>query len=198
MNTRSRWLLRQAFLIEGGLFSVALIWAWWQQIPWRQALMPTLSAIGIGAGAGIGLLAINYGVVRYGAHWLPFFRIIKELLETDLAPLFKRLSPGAIIGIALLSGIAEECFFRGVLQWQFGLLGASLIFGVAHIWRSKAIVYGLYAALIGLGFGTLYVITGNLWAPIVAHVVNNFGALWYYTSHTFHASRLRGPLDREA
>ena len=34
--------------------------------------------------------------------------------------------------LALVSGVAEEAFFRGALQPQVGLLAASLLFGAAH------------------------------------------------------------------
>lgn len=182
-NTYSRQLLFRVFLLEGGLLGVALLWAFWQAIPLHIALTPTMNACVIGIVAGLLLLTINYVVIEYGARYSSILRTLKTLIEVDVSPLFRRIDVHAVIVIAILSGVAEEIFFRGVLQAQFGIWIASAVFGLAHIWKKTAIVYGMYAALIGLVFGGLYEHSGNLWVPILAHIVNNFIAILYYIHH---------------
>ena len=181
MNTRTLQTLKLAVAVEGGLLAVALIWAHVQQLPLRSALMLTYADALLGIAAGIGLLGANYALIAHGSRYSAFFRTIKTLLDSDVIPLFRHFDATAILLIALLSGFAEEVFFRGVLQANLGLWFASLIFGAAHIWRKDAIVYGVYASMIGVAFGWCYQWRGNLWIPIFAHIVNNFGALLYYT-----------------
>lgn len=184
MRRKTRQVVVRAAFIEGGLLGIAILWIYLGDIPWRRALTPTLAHCCIGIGAGIVLLTVNYLAIGYGARYLAFFRTIKHLIEQDLSPFFKHVHVGSIGFIAILSGISEEIFFRGVLQSQIGLLLSSIIFGCAHIWKKTAILYGIYAAVIGLYFGMLYTLTGNLWVPVIAHIINNFVAILYYIQTT--------------
>jgi membrane protease YdiL (CAAX protease family) len=76
--------------------------------------------------------------------------------------------------------------FRGVLQDTFrgwmplwAAIGLSaLLFGVLH---AVTPTYAVLAALVGAYLGVLYLLTGNLLAPIVAHAVYDFVALVYVT-----------------
>ena len=77
-------------------------------------------------------------------------------------------------------GLGEELLFRGLIQrdlenllgWKWGLLFASVMFGVMHLtWRSVPELGFTTAA--GLIFGYLYHKTDNLAAPIIAHGVGN-------------------------
>lgn len=62
---------------------------------------------------------------------------------------------------------------------EAGILPASLLFGAAHVWGPRALPYGLYAAGMGVVLGGLFAYTSHgLWAPIVAHAVNNLVGLW--------------------
>lgn len=179
MNRHTHQLVIRAILFEGGLGVVALIWAYWQQIPWQQALTPIVPYCWLGIAAGVVLLLINYAIIEYGSQYVPALQTIKSLMEHQVAPLFKALHPASAIVIAIISGGAEELFFRGVLQTQIGLVGASLLFGLAHVWRKTAIPYGIYAAVIGGYFGGLYLLTQNLWVPMLAHMINNGVAILY-------------------
>ena len=80
--------------------------------------------------------------------------------------------------VAIIPAIAEELFFRGVLQ-------RLIIKSTRKVWLSvfiTAILFSLiHGELLGfmprvvLGFtlGAIYVISGNLWLSILAHVLNN-------------------------
>jgi membrane protease YdiL (CAAX protease family) len=79
---------------------------------------------------------------------------------------------------ALLGPVAEEMVFRGALFRKWRLLwGAgkaavltSLLFGLGHV---NPITSGLHA----LAWAVLYTNTRTLWAPIVAHAMNNLLAV---------------------
>lgn len=184
MKTVSRQLIIRATVIEGGLLGLSIIGAYLQAQPWPQTCALTVAAGITGIGAGLLLLGVNYLAVAHGSRYWAFLRVIKQLLEDDVAALFENVSLGAVAFIAIVSGVAEEAFFRGLLQPLLGIWLASLIFGLGHIWKKTAIWYGLYAAVIGVYFGGLYLWTGNLAAPMCAHGVNNLVAMLYYRQLT--------------
>ena len=189
MGSYSRRLLVRALLLEGALIGIAVIWAFLKSISWRSALTPTIMDCVAGIVAGFLLLVINYVTIEYGSRYSSILRTIKQLIEEDVSPLFKHLDLVAVVVIAMISGVAEEIFFRGVLQPQIGIWVSNLVFGLAHIWKKTAILYGVYAAVIGLLFGSMYAMSGSLWVPMLAHIVNNFVAILYYIHHMLKAER---------
>ena len=95
-----------------------------------------------------------------------------------MAETFRRhlgtLRIGEVLTLALLSGISEELFFRGVLQAALGLVPASLIFGAIHIGPGRAYLpWTGFAIVMGFVLGLLYQFTGDLLAPVVAHATIN-------------------------
>lgn len=90
---------------------------------------------------------------------------------------------------ALASGVGEEMLFRGFLQQYLsgvvftgaagdwlGLTASSLVFGMLHIGPDvrKMLPWTGLAIVLGFAFGLMYLYTGNLLAPIVAHFTINF------------------------
>ncbi|TFV96141.1 CPBP family intramembrane metalloprotease [Algoriphagus kandeliae] len=107
--------------------------------------------------------------------FLTDFQNIKELLM-------------GILVIGVFAGLGEELFFRGVLQPKMHLYTGSYHWG---IWLTAAIFsaihmqfYGFLPRLfLGALFGYLYVYSGSLVYPILAHIFNNsFTVLLVYAS----------------
>jgi membrane protease YdiL (CAAX protease family) len=82
--------------------------------------------------------------------------------------------------MVIFVGLGEELLFRGLVQrdmtnllgWKWGLLGASLMFGVMHLtWRSIPELG--FTSLAGVLLGYLYYRTRSLTSPIVAHGIGN-------------------------
>jgi len=78
------------------------------------------------------------------------------------------------------AAFGEEIGYRGYLMTRFGemagggrigkavsLVIVSLLFGFGHFYKGPAGVVESTAS--GLLLGTVYLVTGNLWAPILAH-----------------------------
>jgi uncharacterized protein len=92
----------------------------------------------------------------------------------------------AVLVIGLVAAVGEEVLFRGVLQRKFivwtgsihaGIWLAAILFSAIHL----QFLGFLPRMLLGALFGYLYVWSGNLWIPIVAHFVNNaFTVLMLY------------------
>lgn len=159
---------------------------------WRSALAgePLLYASPEDAASGIGLVRGGLAGLATGAALIALSRVATassragRALAAELARALGPLGGGQIVWLALASGIAEELFFRGALQPRVGLLLASLLFGLAHLLPSWPLVlWSLFAVLAGLAMGALFEATGNLLAPIVAHVlVNGINLRWLVQS----------------
>jgi membrane protease YdiL (CAAX protease family) len=82
--------------------------------------------------------------------------------------------------VCLTAGICEEIIYRGfllrywhVLPWHltltWALVVSSVIFGIGHIYQGAA--GAVQTTVIGFIFGGLFMVTGTLWLPIVAHAL---------------------------
>jgi len=105
-------------------------------------------------------------------------------LHHELSPVARRLSTGGIVAVAALSALGEELFFRGFLLENIGILASTAIFGVIHQTRGASRwTWALWATAVGLGFALLYVATGSLVGPILAHALINGTNLAFLRSH---------------
>lgn len=87
--------------------------------------------------------------------------------------------------IAVIPAIGEELLFRGVIQrilveWtqniHLGIFIAAFIFSAFHFQ-----FYGfLPRLLLGVLFGYLFVYSGSIWYPVIAHFLNNAMAVLVY------------------
>ena len=171
---RGSSLTRTALLFYLGMTGIAFLWrAVWQAEPmlfttdverqigvhfWRDG------AVGLALGLlVVGLSQIWTEKTRWG-----------QGLALRLSEMVGGLSRSQCLILAVASGVGEEFFFRGALQPVVGLLLASALFGGMHFGPGREwLPWTGFAVIMGLGFGLLYEMTGNLWAPIVAHSVIN-------------------------
>jgi uncharacterized protein len=163
--------VRFAALFYGSLAVVAALWCGLRGLDVR------LLGGSLGASAILGIITavctVSLGLLAY--RFLPTLREISE----ELAP---RLVDGAasssLVLVAIFSGVGEEAFFRGALQQEFGLVVASVLFGLAHIGPDRRyLVWTAWAVLAGFVFGFLYEVSGGLLAPILAHSGHNAATL---------------------
>jgi len=122
--------------------------------------------LGVGLAAG-GLMILVWTFAR---QTLPAAR----RLEVELAELLGPLKTSEVLGLALLSGFAEELFFRGAMQGAWGWLPATVVFTLLH--AGPKATYGTwtaFAAIAGLTMAGLMIWRGNLLAPVVTHVLVN-------------------------
>jgi membrane protease YdiL (CAAX protease family) len=84
--------------------------------------------------------------------------------------------------IAIIPAVGEEFLFRGVFQRIFadwtknihlGIIISAFFFSAMHVQ-----FYGFFPRmLMGVLFGYLFVWSGSIWIPILAHFINNFFAI---------------------
>src|SRR5262249_58764684 len=89
-------------------------------------------ALDLAIGVGAGLLLV--GVWRLAGLFLPAARD----LESALARVLGAIPAAEALGLALLSGFAEELFFRGAVQAAVGFLPATLLFALLHSGPGRA------------------------------------------------------------
>jgi hypothetical protein len=166
-------LVRLALLFYGVLMAAALAWAWLagRSLIWARDVDAQRGASPlVDVGAGLLAAAIVVLLSRQLTQRTRFGEQLARSLRAALGP----LSLAECWLLALLSGVAEESFFRGALQPQVGLLAASLLFGAAHfVPRRELLPWTVFSIAAGLLLGWLFDATGNLIAPVVAHAVIN-------------------------
>ena len=126
-----------------------------------------------GANVLIGLL-LSTSVLSAGAALRGTFRWAEQL-EREFRLLLAPLRFDGVVILALASGIAEETFFRAVMQPAFGLWITSLTFGLLHYPMNRRMVpWTIIAIAMGFLFGVIYQETGSLLAVALAHGLINF------------------------
>ncbi len=178
-----------AILFEGGVVILAVAICWysgrWPPLAskpsWPDDVMSMVWGI-------VATLPMYVGLVVFNRYPVGPLAELKRFVETNLTPAFEGLTLLQMALISLAAGIGEELLFRGLLQtaiadwagppygvWT-GLIVAAIVFGACH-WVTTT--YAYLAALIGLYFGFLFVATGDLLTPVVAHGLYDFVALIY-------------------
>lgn len=76
-----------------------------------------------------------------------------------------------IVVISFVVAVCEELLFRGAIQHAVGPYWTSIIFAAIHVrylkhWIPTGLVFS-----ISYGLGWIYIQSGTIWAPIIAHFV---------------------------
>jgi hypothetical protein len=173
----TRWLYGAQALVVAGL-----LWFWRRDYgELARQTLPTVGEWLLAVAAG---LAVFFIWIRLDAPWMT--------LTLDAAPVFVPrdaagnldlpLVAARLFGAALVVPVLEELFWRSFLmRWaqdpvfervvprQVGLRAlviATFLFVLAHtLW--------LAAAIAGLVYALLYIRSGKLWLPVIAHAVTN-------------------------
>jgi membrane protease YdiL (CAAX protease family) len=159
---------------------LVLVWAWLSRTPWPEigyvwpkSWVRTV-IIGIAIGAAFKLVMKALVMPLLGA---PAINQAFHFLVGNPAAL-----PGILYLIIAGAGFGEETLFRGYLFERFGkLFGTSTwaktlivvitsaLFGVIH-YPFQGLAGAEQAAIVGLVFGTIFALRGQLWPLIIAHI----------------------------
>jgi membrane protease YdiL (CAAX protease family) len=163
--------VRFAALFYGALTVAAALWSGLRGLDLRFFGHSVASSVLLGSLAAVATVSLGLLVYRLSP-------VLREIAE-ELAPrLVDGVDRGSLVLLALFSGVGEEIFFRGAVQQEFGLVVASLVFGLVHVGPDRRyLVWTAWAVLAGFLFGSLYEVTGGLLAPILAHSAHNAATL---------------------
>jgi hypothetical protein len=125
-----------------------------------------LVSLGLGVCVGSTTVVLSRIMVRRAA-WA-------RSLHAALRPAVRGAGDASLLAIAIASAAGEELLFRGLLVPLVGVVASSLAFGALHQIRGRA-RWGwmAWATVMGLVFGAVFVATGSLAGPVVAHVIIN-------------------------
>jgi membrane protease YdiL (CAAX protease family) len=170
-----------AIAVEGGLAVLAMFLGYLLRQPPLETLTFDFTAVLIGLVATIPLIGMFFVLL-----WWPVGPIagIRKFTVEVLCPMLAPCTVPDLAAIALLAGFGEEMLFRGTVQAAFargtgmwaGLAIASVLFGLLH---AITPAYALLATLLGAYLGGLWLLTGNILAPIIVHALYDFVALYY-------------------
>jgi len=158
---------------------LALAWAWRSRTPW--------SSIGFSPPRSW-RWTIAIGIVTGFAFKLAMKAIVMPLLGADpINRAYHYLAgnraaiPGFLFAIIVGAGFGEEVLFRGWMFERLGKLlggspaakvaivtGTSILFGLAH-YAVQGLAGTEQAAITGVLFGTIYMITRRIWIPMITH-----------------------------
>jgi CAAX protease family protein len=169
-------LLFLALLVEGAALILALFLA----RQWGIALLPLtkhlLRDLLIGTAAAAIPFALFCFTLSENAAGIPLLGSLRKIVKGEIQTVFASATMLDICLISLLAGLAEELLFRGVIQARWGLVAASVLFGVLHFVTPA---YALLAMVIGFYIGLVYYFFQSLLIPIQLHAIYDFGALLY-------------------
>ena len=169
-------LIRLELAASAILLVASAVWSLARGIDLLAVVRPTLTTLAQGVGAGLVLATTLPLVTAPWARRVLLLRGLKrawDALESGLGP---GLRIREVLVLAVCSGISEEIFFRGVLLHELGIVPSAVIFGLLH---PLGLAYVLWATAAGTGFGALYLATGSLVVPALAHGTYNLIALGY-------------------
>jgi hypothetical protein len=183
-----------AALFEAAVAMLALALGWGFGFPPLATFHGAAMPLFLGVMATLPLL----GLLAVCVYWPvgPLGDLL-DAVDRLLIPLFSACRILELAVISVLAGLGEEMLFRGVVQagladwiarWLGGgpavlgiadasaLVLAAVAFGLLHAVNA---VYAVFAGLIGLYLGWLWLMTGDLAAPITAHALYDFLAMTY-------------------
>jgi uncharacterized protein len=177
-----RQFLTLALLVEGGLIALAVVLAWWLEVPLLQYLRWNGSAVVWGVFATLPLCVIFLaGYLRP----VGSYRRIKDFLLESLGPSLAACRWYELLLVAALAGIGEELLFRGTMQiWMDrrfgpieGLLISNVVFALCH---AITLTYTVLAFVMGLVLGLLLNAPAepSLLAPMLTHGLYDLFAFW--------------------
>jgi uncharacterized protein len=171
-----RWVDCAIDLLVAGL----LIWFWREYGELVRQAAASLSEVALAVVVGLILFTLW---IKLDANWMRLGQASWSLVPMDDAAHIQwPLAIGRWMAAVLVVPVMEELFWRSFLmRWfqspQFesaqpqrvglkAIMLSTFVFTLAH-------THWLAAALAGLSYALLYIRTGKLWVPIVAHGVMN-------------------------
>jgi membrane protease YdiL (CAAX protease family) len=161
---------------EGIVYIIALLAAKYWEISFTPLTENIYKDIFIGAVGALPPFAFFLFTISESADRVSFLRPLRKIVMVDIKTFFLNSRVSDLIMISFAAGFAEELLFRGVLQARFGIVIASIIFGLVHFISP---LYVIITTLMGLYIGAFYYFTESLLVPIQMHFIYDLGALLY-------------------
>ncbi|MDR0999661.1 MAG: CPBP family intramembrane metalloprotease [Clostridiales bacterium] len=127
------------------------------------------AALTLGLSAGLHFLISGVFALTDITRFFPSYQMVEDMITGDNLPM-------RIIAVGLVAPVVEEMCFRGVTLNRLGnkeiwlaVLIQAVLFGIIHF----NLLQGIYAVILGVVFGYIYVRFKSLWYPVIAHISFN-------------------------
>lgn len=121
-------------------------------------------------------LILFYLLLSEKVNSLPLLGSLRRTIIHDIKAIFSETKLLDLCFISVCAGLGEELLFRGAIQVKFGIVVASIIFGLLHFITPA---YCIIATIMGFYLGFLFQYYDSLLIPIQLHFVYDLGALLY-------------------
>lgn len=154
------------------LAASALVWGGVRGEPnvWRPAdggETHVWSGICLGAALGLAIVFAS----RLTVHRFEWARSLHREFRSLLSP----LTDAEIVVLAIASSVGEEMFFRGALTPSIGVWASSAVFALLHIGpKARYLPWTVGSFVAGVLFSELFLWSGDLTGPVLAHFTVNF------------------------
>lgn len=119
---------------------------------------------------GLGLAFTTVRLTRVLVRRWASARALHVALRSDV----RHASSRSILVFGVASALGEELLFRGALVPLLGIMASSLAFGLLHQVRGRGRwIWAGWAAVMGMLFALLFMTTGSLLGPLLAHAIVN-------------------------
>lgn len=159
-----RMLLINLYATQALTFIIGLLWVLFQHQNLIQlfTLPKELAFLLWGIGFAVAVIAVDLLISRF----------IPEEAADDGGVndrIFRRRPIWHIAVISFVVAVCEELLFRGAVQHAIGPYWTSIVFATIHVrylrhWIPTGLVFS-----ISYGLGWIYIESGSIWAPIIAH-----------------------------
>lgn len=164
-----------------GLGAAGFVWSRLRGHPnvWRypgQSEPQVTLGLLMGLFLGLGFVFVS----RLTVHRFEWARALHRDFRARLYPMARY----ELLVLAGASSLGEEVFFRGSLLPVVGVWASSLLFALLHIGpRLRYLPWTVSSLLAGLTFGQLFVWSGDLTGPVLAHFTVNYLNLGHLRDH---------------
>ncbi len=163
-DMNDRLLLVNLYFTQLITFIIGLLWVILQgRNPISLFEMPNSPSF-LGYAVGLAALVVVFDLAI--SRWVP-----EEAMEDGGVNerIFRTRPIWHIALICLVVSVCEELLFRGAIQHAIGPYWTSILFAAIHVrylrhWIPTGLVFAISYA-----FGWIYIQTGTIWAPVVAH-----------------------------
>lgn len=169
-------ILLMALLMEGGALVAAILLSGYFDIKILPLSLNPVKDILIGTAGAVVPFILFLFTISEKAQKIPVLGSLRETVLGQVRDIFTNTKLVDLVLISLLAGIAEELLFRGILQVKFGIVAASIVFGLLHF---VSPAYFIAATIMGFYIGTFFILSGSLLMAVHMHFIYDLAALIY-------------------
>jgi membrane protease YdiL (CAAX protease family) len=158
------------------VFALALLSAAYLDIDFLPLTENMFRDVLLGTAAVFPPLVLFFFLVSKNAAKSVLFKSLRKIVVIDIREIFSHTSFADLLCISFAAGIAEELLFRGVLQDRFGIVTASLLFGMVHFISP---LYVFVTVIMGFYIGLFYYLYDSLLIVVLIHFIYDLSALVY-------------------